>query len=67
MKRDDFHPWFTGKQLTRPPGNFCLYCGERLSVRPEGEWNFLFMRINCGKRVLLGYVHNFDCTDEQRV
>jgi hypothetical protein len=60
MRRDD-HPYLGSEYLTRSVGNYCLMCGARMGNIGRKGWNFLHYKPMNGKRILIGYVHDWDC------
>lgn len=61
--RRDYHPYLGHNYFTRSPRNFCLTCGEKIAVAPCGNWNYASFRPRHGKRILIGYVHSYDCLE----
>lgn len=59
------HPHFSSEFLTRPPGNYCLNCGNRITVNPRFNWKFQQFKYNHGKKIIIGYVHNYPCWEDE--
>lgn len=52
------HPFLNDKYLTRPPGNYCCFCGYKVQVHAMGRNYFLVSwKSKVNEQSLIGYCH----------
>ena len=57
--------WVETRLIKRSvPGNYCYYCGQKLSIHPEKNDLDCFYLVDrhCSNDRFVGYAHNYDCT-----
>lgn len=61
----NYHPYLGHGYLTRPVGNRCLRCGRKMVIglTKNCGWDFLLWKPRHSKKVLLGYIHGWNCLE----